>query len=65
MNIGDLVRSQKDVNEGIEGPLGIIVDIDRNKKGKPRMYYVFHFKLGRVEEFNAFYEKLVKFRGDQ
>ena len=62
MNIGDLVRSQADIDKDIEGPLGIIVDIIRKKTGEPSVYYVFLFKWGTVEEFNAFYDKLVKFK---
>ena len=43
MNIGDLVRSQSDIDAGVEGPLGIIVDIIRKKSGEPSVYYVFLF----------------------
>jgi hypothetical protein len=62
VNIGDLVRSQSDVDKDIEGPLGILVDIDRKKSGEPIVYYVFLFKWGTIESFNVFYSKLVKFK---
>ena len=54
MKIGDLVRSKWDIGNGIEGPLGIVVNIEGWKKGT-NVYttvYVFLFKSKRVDHFN-------------
>jgi hypothetical protein len=51
---GDLVRSRWDIKKGIEGPLGIVVDIEGWKRGK-NVYttvHVFLFKSKRVDTFN-------------
>ena len=56
MQIGDLVRSKWDISKGIEGPLGIIVDIDDWKRGKNLVHttiHVFLFKSKRVDSFNV------------
>jgi hypothetical protein len=54
VQIGNLVRSKWDIKKGIEGPLGIVVDIEGWKKGK-NVYttvYIFLFKSRRVDSFN-------------
>ena len=54
MQVGDLVRSKWDIGKGIEGPLGIVVDIEDWKRGK-NVYTtvrIFLFKSRRVDSFN-------------
>ena len=54
MQTGDLVRSKWDISNGIEGPLGIVVDIEGWKRGK-NVYttvYIFLFKSRSVDAFN-------------
>ena len=53
MQIGDLVRSKWDISKGIEGPLGIVVDIEGWKKGNSvyTKVHVFLFKSRRVDWF--------------
>jgi hypothetical protein len=33
MQLGDLVRSKYDISRGVEGPLGIVIDIHDWKRG--------------------------------
>ena len=53
MQIGDLVRSKWDISKGIEGPLGIVVDIEGWKNGSSvyTKVHVFLFKSRRVDWF--------------
>ena len=54
MQVGDLVRSKWDISKGIEGPLGIVVEVEGWKRGK-NVYttvHVFLFKSRRVDRFN-------------
>ena len=53
MQIGDLVRSKWDISKGIEGPLGIVVDIEGWKKGSSiyTKVHVFLCKRRRVDWF--------------
>ena len=53
MQIGDLVRSKWDISKGIEGPLGIVVDIEGWKKGSSvyTKVHIFLFKSKRVDWF--------------
>ena len=55
MKKGDLVRSKWDISRGIEGPLGIVVDIEGWKKGSSvyTKVHVFLFKSRRVDWFRA------------
>jgi len=64
VQIGDLVRSKWDISKGIEGPLGIVVDIEGWKKGSSvyTKVHIFLFKSRRVDwfrpgEVEVMYEK--------